>query len=136
MRSTVLLTTLLVLAGGALLLSSSALAAIDLGAGDNSPVVAYEPATQTTYVAWDENEHGSVELCVLPPTATACLGGAPYRMKDAKAESGIPSYNGYGAPQLVLEPEGGVVLVADLDPVSAAATPSGWSGRAGARRWR
>jgi hypothetical protein len=108
--------------------SASSASAIDLGAGVFSPVVAYEPATQTTYVAWEETERKSVELCVLPPAATACDGGAPYRMKDAKAETGA-SYDGYGVPQLVVEPEGGVVLVADLDPVSAAATPSGWAAR-------
>jgi hypothetical protein len=109
--------------------SVSSASAIDLGAGDNAPVIAYEPTTQTTYVAWRESGYKSVELCVLPPAATACLGGAPYMMKDAKAESGIADYNGYGSPQLVVEPEGGVVLVADLDPVSAAATPSGWTSR-------
>jgi hypothetical protein len=108
--------------------SVSSASAIDLGAGEYSPVVAYEPTTQTTYVAWRETNRKSVELCVLPPAATVCDGGSPYMMKDAKAETGA-GYDGYGSPQLVVEPEGGVVLVADLDPVSAAATPSGWTSR-------
>lgn len=112
----------------AVLGSASNAAALDLGAGSEAPVVAYEPTTQTTYVAWDENEHKSVELCVLAPTATACDGGSPYRMLDVRAETGA-GYDGYGAPQIVVEPEGGVVLVADLDPVSAAVTPSGWDSR-------
>jgi hypothetical protein len=112
---------------GALGLASSA-SAIDLGAGETTPVVAYEAATQTTYVAWDENSHRSVELCVLPPGATECEGGSAFRMLDVKAETGA-EYDGYGAPQLVVQPEGGIVLVADLDPVSAAATPSGWTPR-------
>lgn len=108
--------------------SVSSASAIDLGAGEYSPVVAYEATTQTTYVAWRETNRKSVELCVLPPSATGCDGGSPYMMKDAKAETGA-SYDGYGSPQLVVEPEGGVVLVADLDPVSVAATPSGWTSR-------
>jgi hypothetical protein len=114
---------------GVLVSASGALAAIDLGPGDFEPAIQYEPTTQTTYVAWTENEHKAIDLCVLPAGATGCENGAPIAMTDPRAESGIPKYSGYNTPEIVVLPGGGVVLVADLDPVAALVTPSGWTSR-------
>jgi hypothetical protein len=75
-----------VLAGAAALAASSALAApITLDAPDNGtpPLIAYDPTTGTTYVAWADPVKPAVDLCILPAGATACSGGAPVLLEDS-----------------------------------------------------
>ena len=55
--------------------------ALDAPDNGNTPLVAYDPTTQATYVAWSapDNQNGGngVDLCVLPAGASGCEGGAP-----------------------------------------------------------
>jgi hypothetical protein len=106
---------------GALALSASALGAVDIGAGEEQPVIAYEPGTATTYIAWRGPTTRSIELCVLAGGASACNGGAPYVLADGPAEAGPGHYEPlFFALQIVVEPGGGVVLLANLEGVNPA----------------
>lgn len=124
MRSTAcrvsLLTTLL--AAGLLAFSASAFGAIDLGPSGEPPVIAYEPLTQTTYVAWRGPELHSIELCVLASGASGCTGGT-YDLKDEAAGASTV----YATPQIVIEPGGGAVVVANLAGVNEAIAPKEYS---------
>ena len=76
----------LVAAGVAVLAASAASAApIALDAPDNGnpPLIAYDPSTGTTYVAWSDPVKPAVDLCILPAGATACSGGAPVLLEDS-----------------------------------------------------
>jgi hypothetical protein len=119
----------IVLAGAAGLAASSALAApITLDAPDNGnpPLIAYDPSTQTTYVAWEDPHFPSVDLCVLPAGATACEGGAPVLLEDSKYV-GFSEVNRPGLGGLVVLPNGEAVVIGT--PVStgsiAWASPAG-----------
>jgi hypothetical protein len=69
-------------------LATSALASapIALDAPENgngaAPLIAYDPSTQTTYVAWADPVKSAVDLCILPAGATACEGGTPVLLED------------------------------------------------------
>lgn len=72
-------------------------------------MIAYDPTTQTTYVAWSEQQGLGVDLCVLPPGAAACSGGEPVLLVDAKyehAEGNPPKLGG-----LVVLPGGEAVVI-------------------------
>jgi hypothetical protein len=127
MRSIVRRVSLLIaiLLAGALTLSAGASAAVDLGTGEEPPVIAYEAGTATTYVAWVGPRLHSIELCVLPGGASGCAGGAPYQLKDEAAEAGGAEPVS-SAPQIVVEPGGGVVLVANEDDTSRSVAPAGY----------
>jgi hypothetical protein len=113
-------------------LSASALAApiaLDSADNGNPPLIAYDPTTQTTYVAWSDPHSVTspgVDLCVLPVGATACEGGAPVLLEDSK----YPGYTGDNTPGLgglVVLPGGEAVVIGT--PVStgsiAWASPAG-----------
>ncbi len=118
-----------VLAGATALAASSALAApITLDAPDNGtpPLIAYDPSTQTTYVAWEDPHFPGVDLCVLPADTTACEGGAPVLLEDSKYV-GYSETNRPGLGGLVVLPNGEAVVIGT--PVStgsiAWASPAG-----------
>lgn len=84
-----------------------------LDAPDNgtAPLVAYDPVTGTTYVAWsvpsNDNSGNGVDLCVYPADAAACAGGEPVLLTD-------PAYtgsSGLGLAGLVVEPDGEAVVL-------------------------
>jgi hypothetical protein len=108
----------LALAGVALaaaaLLATSALAAtpIALDAPDNGqpPLIAYDPTTLTTYVAWSDPVKLGVDLCVLPANATACSGGAPVVLEDSHY-GGWSELNHPGLGGLVVLPGGEAVVI-------------------------
>jgi hypothetical protein len=114
----VLLSALLALA----LLPASALAgtlatpvALDAPDNGNTPLVAYAPDGYT-YVAWsapdNQNNGNGVDLCVLPPNATACEGGGPVLLTDTnQAALGTNSSNTVGLGGLVVLPGTGEVVV-------------------------
>ena len=52
------------------------------GSTSIAPLIAYDPASQTTYVAWTADNDSGVNLCVLPPSASNCEGGAPVLLTD------------------------------------------------------
>ena len=81
-------------------LPASALAAgpitLDAAGNGTEPLVAYDPSSGTTYVAWtDALSDSGIDLCILPSGATACAGGAPILLTDP-ADSGdlVPELNG------------------------------------------
>jgi len=77
---------------------ASALAAgpitLDAPGNGTEPLVAYDPTTGYTYVAWTaELSNSGIDLCILAPGATTCSGGAPILLVDSK-------YTGDSVPQL------------------------------------
>jgi hypothetical protein len=103
------------------MLPASALAVtapIALDAPDNgeAPLIAYDPVTQTTYVAWSDPQHPGVDLCVLPVSSTDCEGGAPVLLEDSKY-AGYTEENHPGLGGLVVLPGGETVVIGT--PVSA-----------------
>ncbi len=96
-----------------------ALDAFDDGA---PPQIAYDPTTQTTYVAWQApnslNQGNGIELCVLPPGATACESGSPVLLTDPQYPAGEKFLT---LGRLVVAPNGDVVVlgVGDTDPTVA-----------------
>jgi hypothetical protein len=95
--------------------SALAQAPIALDAPDNGsePLVAYDPTTATTYVAWSNTNNGTppdtggIDLCVVANDATGCTGGTPVILSD-------PHYKGSAAPRiagLVVQPKGEAVVV-------------------------
>ncbi len=106
----------------------AAAAPIALDAPDNgeAPLIAFDPATGTTYVAWSDPQHPGVDLCVLPADSASCEGGAPVLLEDSKY-AGYTEVNRPGLGGLVVLP-GGVTVVIGT-PVStgsiAWASPAG-----------
>ena len=111
--------------------------AIDLGAGDAQPSVAYDPISGDTYVAWEDPVNdGIIDLCVVASGASTCNGGVgPYKLHDTLAGSGAVFF----AVKLLVAPGGTVVVLANIEGVAAAAEPAGydsdgvvaWSSKAG-----
>lgn len=97
----------------------AALDAFDDGA---PPQIAYDPTTQTTYVAWQApnslNQGNGIELCVLPPSATACEGGAAVLLTDPQYPANEKFLT---LGRLVIAPNGDVVVlgVGNTDPTVA-----------------
>jgi hypothetical protein len=93
----------------ALATPASASAPIALDAPDNgsAPLVAYDPGTQTTYVAWDDPAHTGIDLCILPAGATTCEGGAPVLLTNAAAFPESPPVLG----SLAVLPGGKAVVI-------------------------
>jgi hypothetical protein len=100
-------TLLLAFAPGAL---ASAPAPISLSTtgNANSPLVAFDHGTLTTYVAWTAKPDDSgIDICVLPASASTCSGGGPALLAD-------PQYTGANVPflaGLLVLPGGNVVVL-------------------------
>jgi hypothetical protein len=117
---------------GASTLASSALAsapiALDVpeNGTDAAPLIAYDPSTQTTYVAWADPIHPGVDLCILPAGVASCEGGAPVLLEDSQYP-GYSKLNHPGLGGLVVLPGGEAVVIGT--PVStgtvAWASPAG-----------
>lgn len=110
--------------------------AIDLGAGNVLPSVAYDPASADTYVAWqDPADQAAIDLCVVPSGATTCNGGSgPYKLTDPlAAESGASPV--FFADRVLVMPGGTVVVLADVAGESSKALPSGYPNGEGVIAW-
>jgi hypothetical protein len=109
---------------------------IDLGAGDATPTIAYDPGSGETYVAWlDPSSEDTVDVCAVPSGAGACNGGAgPYRLTDPLASGGGASPV-YFSAQVLVQPGGAVVVVANVEGASKAVLPSGYSFTDGVIAW-
>jgi hypothetical protein len=100
----------LIAAGAAALAASAASATpIALDAPDNgaAPLVAYDPVSQTTYVAWGDPASTGIDLCILPAGATACEGGGPVLLTNAAAFPSAPPSLG----SLAVLPGGDAVVI-------------------------
>jgi hypothetical protein len=114
---------------------------IDLGAGANQPAIAHDPGTGDTYVAWTAANGHAIEVCTVAAGGDACNGGAgPDTLTDSKAGA---SAQYEISPRVVVESDGTVVVLDELEGVEAAAVPSGypadgvvaWSSPAGGGAW-
>jgi hypothetical protein len=92
-------------------LASTALASapIALDAPDNggAPLVAYDPVSQTTYVAWSDPASTGIDLCILPAGTTTCEGGTPVLLTDVSAFPEAPPSLG----SLAVLPGGNAVVI-------------------------
>jgi hypothetical protein len=115
-------------AGAVLPAAASAATPVTLDAPDNgsAPLLAYDPITQTTYVAWSDPHLPGVDLCVLPPGASGCDGGAPIVLEDSKY-GGYSTLNHPGLGGLVVLPGGEAVVIGT--PVSTGSVA--WASPAG-----
>jgi len=121
---------------GLLALDASALAAVDLGPGDAQPSIAYDATSGYTYVAWQSPSSDSViDVCSVASAASPCNGGAgPDELTDPTAAEGGHTPTFFGSKVLV-EPDGTVVVVADMVGGDSAVLPSGYSNEAGLVAW-
>jgi hypothetical protein len=100
------------------ILPSAALAsspvALDGPQNGDSPLVAYDPVSATTFVAWSDNQapDNGVELCVLPAGASSCSGGGPVLLSVSSAQNPVlTGDNTISLGGLVVLPGGNVVVV-------------------------
>jgi hypothetical protein len=60
--------------------------ALDAAGNGDAPLVVYAPGDAYTYVAWSapntQNNGNGIDLCILPPNASACEGGAAVLLTD------------------------------------------------------
>jgi hypothetical protein len=117
--------------------AASAVAAIDLGTGDEAPSIAYDASTGYTYVAWpDEVSDDTVDLCVVPSGGTTCNGGSgQYKLTDPTASEKGAGPGFFGSRVLTM-PSGEVVVVAYVDGASSEVLPSGYTEADGEIAWR
>jgi hypothetical protein len=106
-------------AAGALLLPAAASAAVtplalDVPNNGAAPLVAYDPVSKVTFVAWQDPQttaNGAVDLCVLPANATACSGGGPVELIVTPSENpDIGGSNTLNLAGLNVLPNGDVVV--------------------------
>jgi hypothetical protein len=78
----------------------------------NSPLIAYDTVSSTTFVAWQDPVQPAVDLCILPANATACAGGGPVLLEDSAA--GIfTGAQASGPGAIVVLPGGKVAVIGD-----------------------
>jgi hypothetical protein len=79
-------------------------------------LVAFAPGDSYTYVAWNSPTSTGIDLCIVPPAATSCDGGAPVLLTD-------PLLTGDTAPVLA-----GLNVLSNGDVVVDGASAAGGSG--------
>jgi hypothetical protein len=120
------LASLIAVGVAALAASAASAAPIALDAPDNgnAPLVAYDPTTQTTYVAWSDPASTGIDLCILPPAAGGCEGGAPVLLTNASAFPAEPPSLG----SLAVLPGGEAVVIGiekASDPIAYVSSAGG-----------
>ncbi len=88
--------------------------ALDAPQNGEDPLVAYDPASKATFVAWSDPQapNSGVEICVLPAGASSCSGGAPVLLSVSSAENpAITGDNTISLGGLVVLPNGDVVVI-------------------------
>jgi len=109
---------------------------IELGAGTNQPELAYDHSLGDTYVVWLDHSNSSIDVCAVTSTSSSCNSGAgPHQLVDPLASSGGATPVFFD-PQVLVQPGGSVVVVAEIDGASSTAGYSGlgdvaWSSAAG-----
>lgn len=113
-RRALLLATLL--AAGLLTFTASAFAAIDLGAGEEPPSIAYDSGSGDTYVVWrDSVSEDTLDVCVVTSGGSACNGGSgPYKLTDPVATGGGKNPV-FRTAKVLVAPGGTVVVLTDLE---------------------
>lgn len=128
------------LAGGTLAaaalpaVASATPAPIALDAADNGeqPLIAYDPSTSTTYVAWKDPHVVGIDLCIVPAAAATCKGGSPVVLTDPKVgnESDALYLGG-----LVVLPGGEAVVIGTSNTNDSAVRPAGYTSDYGSVAW-
>lgn len=88
--------------------------ALDVPENGSDPLVAYDPVSQTTFIAWSDVQapDNGVELCVLPGGATTCSGGGPVLLSVSSTENAaITGDNTISLGGLTVLPNGDVVVL-------------------------
>lgn len=88
--------------------------ALDVPENGDDPLVAYDPVSQVTFIAWSDAQapDNGVELCVLPGGATACSGGGPVLLSVSSTQNpAITGDNTIGLGGLTVLPNGNVVVL-------------------------
>jgi hypothetical protein len=91
--------------------------ALDAYGNGSAPLVAYDPVSQVTFVAWNAPNDGGIDICVLPAHASACEGaggastGGPVALTDdndglTTGTAGAPVIGG-----LTVLPNGDTVVI-------------------------
>jgi hypothetical protein len=111
---------------------------VPLGAGHSLPVVAADPTTGTTYVAWPTDSANAIDLCVIVATGRCNGTGTPDKLTDPAAGTGGSAQ--YSDPRIVIMPDSGqVVVVAAVIGVpssqAAKVLPPGYTGSGGDVAW-
>ncbi|HSZ04870.1 MAG TPA: hypothetical protein VK778_06675 [Solirubrobacteraceae bacterium] len=109
--------------------------ALDAPENGTPPQIAYDPTTETTYVAWSSQTGTGIDLCVLPADVTACAGGGPVLLTDshftgsaAPVIGGLVVLPGGEATVIGATAQGGVGSLAWASPAGGAAFLSGEHG--------
>jgi hypothetical protein len=86
--------------------AGAAAIALDQPDNGNSPLVAYDPVSQTTFVTWQDPISGFPDLCILPASVADWGACAPVALTD-------PAYAGSfsGPGGIVVLPNGNVVVL-------------------------
>jgi hypothetical protein len=88
--------------------------ALDAPQNGNDPLVAFDPVSGATFVAWADPQapDSGVEMCVLPANATVCASGAPVLLSVSSAQNpAITGDNTIGLGGLTVLPNGDVVVI-------------------------
>lgn len=93
--------------------------ALDVPGNGSAPLIASDPTTQTTYVAWSDPVQLGVDLCILPSGQTTCEGGGPVLLTDDK----YTNYSSVNHPVI-----GGLVVLPGGETVVIGAPPGAGDG--------
>src|ERR1700684_2205301 len=88
--------------------------ALDVPENGTDPLIAYDPVSQTTFIAWSDVQapDNGVEMGVLPGGATACNGGGPVLLSVSSTENAaITGDNTISLGGLTVLPNGDVVVL-------------------------
>jgi hypothetical protein len=88
--------------------------ALDGPENGSDPLIAYDPVSQTSFIAWSDAQapDNGVEMCVLPGGATSCSGGGPVLLSVSSIQNpAITGDNTIGLGGLTVLPNGDVVVL-------------------------
>jgi hypothetical protein len=88
--------------------------ALDVPSNGSDPLVAFDPVTSTTFVAWSnvQGAGSGVDLCVLPANTNSCEGGGPVLLSVSELENpAISGDNTISLGGLTVLPNGDVVVI-------------------------
>jgi hypothetical protein len=98
-------------------LASAAPVALDVPNNGAAPMVAYDPVSKVTFIAWEDAQstpYGTIDLCVLPSTATTCSGpsggSTPGPIELTITPTQNPAVTTLSLGGLTILPNGDVVL--------------------------
>jgi hypothetical protein len=89
--------------------------ALDVPNNGAAPLVAFDPVTQNTFIAWTDAQsttNGAIDLCVLLKNTSACEGGGPVALTVTTAQNAaIAGSNTISLGGITVLPNGDVVVI-------------------------